>query len=158
MLTKLAKSEYRRALQNSAVAHCQKNFERVLRSAMTETGSKAVSHLEASRAFRSAMPLLVGDENIRDFIACVTYGSNTGMLPEDTAAKLFYAAQVAYNVGSRRNKKSSNTLKSGTKSSASMFLAPKSTPLAPLTTLTENKGLTPSNLQSKGLPSHQNSQ
>jgi hypothetical protein len=144
MIAKLAKSEYRRALQNPAVAHCQKNFERVLRSVLTETGSKAVSHLEASRAYRSAMPLLVGDENIRDFIACVTFGSNSGALPEDTAAKLFYAAQVAYNVGSRRNKKSSNTLNSGTKSSGSRPLAQKSTPLAPLPTPTQNKGLTDS--------------
>jgi hypothetical protein len=102
-LKPLARSEYRRALKNPAVAHCHKNWERVFRSVFKETNSKAVASIEASQAFRSAMPLLLGDKNIRDFVACVNFGLNSSIFHEDTATPLFYAAQVAHNIGSRDN-------------------------------------------------------
>jgi hypothetical protein len=120
--------------------------------------SKALASLQASEAFRSAMPLLVGDENIRDFIGCVTFGANSGILQEDTAAKLFYAAQVAFNVGSRRTKNLRNTLKTGTKSSVSSHLDPKIVPPPPSKPPTETKGLTRSSIENKGLPDHTTAQ
>jgi hypothetical protein len=50
---------------------------------------------DAGPAFCKAMPLLVGYENIRDFIACVAHGILINAIPEKRANQLLYAAQVA---------------------------------------------------------------
>ena len=128
---KLANGEYRRALQCSAVAHCQKNWERVYRSVLKEFGGKALARVHAGEAFRAAMPLLVGDENIRDFIACVTFAMATGILLEETASKLLYAAQVAFNTASPRTNMRKKAPKNVPKSSDSSTLGRKQLPLPP---------------------------
>jgi hypothetical protein len=46
-------------------------------------------------AFRKAIPQLSGQENIRDFIACVAYGMLIKAIPGAEGARLLYAAQVA---------------------------------------------------------------
>jgi hypothetical protein len=123
---KLANTDHRRALQNPAVAHCQKSWERAFRSVYKITDSKAVGLFEAAVAFREAMPLLVGRKNISDFVACVTYGLENLILMEDTATKLLYAAQVASNLGSPRIKKAKNAPKSAPKQHVSNPLDQKS--------------------------------
>ena len=46
-------------------------------------------------AFCKAMPQLSGQENIKDFIACVAYGILIKAIPGPEGARLLYAAQVA---------------------------------------------------------------
>jgi hypothetical protein len=112
-----ARNDHRRALQNPAVAHCQKTWDRVYRSALKQKDSKALALFDAGVAFREAMPMLVGDENIRDFIACVTYGVENYVLMEDTATRLYYAAQIAYNISASRSKKKETKTDSSEQSS-----------------------------------------
>ena len=127
--------DYRRALRNPAVAHCQKVWERVYRSVLAEKGSKALARLEAGEAYRAAMPLLVGAKNIRDFIACATFGMTSAVLMEDTALNLINAAQVASRVAAansaRKTTKPSaakNTKKSTKNGKKEPKNAPQSTP------------------------------
>ena len=49
----------------------------------------------ASEAYCNAMPMLVGYEGARDFIACAAHGILIGAIPRDRASQLLYAAQVA---------------------------------------------------------------
>lgn len=52
---------------------------------------------DAGKAYRSAMPMLVDYEGIRDFIACAAHGILIGAIPADKSGQLLYAAQVALN-------------------------------------------------------------
>jgi hypothetical protein len=49
----------------------------------------------ASEAYCNAMPMLVGYEGVRDFLACAAHGILIGAIPRDRAGQLLYAAQVA---------------------------------------------------------------
>jgi hypothetical protein len=49
----------------------------------------------ASEAYCNAMPMLVGYEGVRDFLACAAHGILIGAIPQDRAGQLLYAAQVA---------------------------------------------------------------
>jgi hypothetical protein len=49
----------------------------------------------AGEAYCNAMPMLVGYEGVRDFLACAAHGILIGAIPQDRAGKLLYAAQVA---------------------------------------------------------------
>jgi hypothetical protein len=53
------------------------------------------SEVLADTAYRSVLPDLVGYENIRDFIACVTHGMQITAITAFQASKLLYGAQVA---------------------------------------------------------------
>jgi hypothetical protein len=50
---------------------------------------------QGSIAFRDAMPPLVGDHNIGDFIACITYGMLRGIFDREESRDLLHAAKVA---------------------------------------------------------------
>jgi hypothetical protein len=43
------------------------------------------------------MPLPVGYEGVRDFIACAAHGILIGAIPPEKSGQLLYAAQVALN-------------------------------------------------------------
>jgi hypothetical protein len=43
------------------------------------------------------MPSLTGEQNIRDFIACVAHGILLQAIEEKNGGKLLYAAQIAYS-------------------------------------------------------------
>jgi hypothetical protein len=49
----------------------------------------------AGEAYCKAMPLLSGDEGIRDFIACTAHGILIGAITHEKSGQLLYAAQVA---------------------------------------------------------------
>jgi hypothetical protein len=156
---KLAKGEYRRPLKNPAVAHCQKTWERVYRSVQKEKNSGALARIEASEAYRAAMPLLLGHKNIRDFIACVTFGFASGILFHDITTKLLYAAQVALKVETQKPK--TGAKKASPKSSKScglISLTTKHRSKKPLFTVTENKGVSLIGPENKGVTDTQNGQ
>ena len=100
---------------------------------LKEEDSEALAFVEAAEAYQAALPLLFGDENIRDFIACVTFGLATTRLLHEVAARLLYAAQIAYNVTSPRTKISKKSHKLLDKCLALSPLGPKSVPPPPPT-------------------------
>lgn len=78
---------------DSAVARCSGAWLRVYKEQVAK--GKTCPHMDAAKAYRSAMPLLSGHENIRDFVACVAHGVLFGSIDESQSSKLLYAAQVA---------------------------------------------------------------
>jgi len=92
------------SLNNAAIKRCTKAWERTfdLASIHPDDESLAVVGDEdefaaerAAMAFREALPPLVGYENIRDFIACVTYGMLNATLQSDECRDLLGAAKIA---------------------------------------------------------------
>ena len=51
---------------------------------------------ESGISYRHALPPLTGEDNIRDFIACVAQGMLIGAIDGPDGARLLYAAQVAF--------------------------------------------------------------
>ena len=80
---------------NPAVARCTNAWNQSYQQEFSRTRSEALAQHTARRAFSNAMPPLVGQENIRDFIACCAQGVLLGALDPQKSAKLLYAAQVA---------------------------------------------------------------
>jgi hypothetical protein len=83
------------ALRNQAVARCVAAWDKVYRPIMAKTKSDYFAGKAAGKAFRQAMPLPCGDNNICDFIACTTYGMLIGAIKEENGSKFLYAAHVA---------------------------------------------------------------
>jgi hypothetical protein len=82
------------ALARCCLAHAEAHlleWEKGDRCRMTYPSS------ECGRAFRSALPPLLGPQNIRDFVACVAHGMAINAIDEARGTKLLYAAQVAFN-------------------------------------------------------------
>jgi hypothetical protein len=75
----------------------QKAFDEYMRKNIRRQGDSTSRYAaeEGAIAYRGAMPLLAGAENIRDFIACVAYGILIEAIKPDRAGQLLYAAQVA---------------------------------------------------------------
>ena len=80
---------------NQAVEACCKAHSRALKIAKKQGESKSFAADQAEKAFRKAMPLLSGSQNIRDFIACVVRGMLIEAIPSPVGARLLYAAQLA---------------------------------------------------------------
>ena len=85
------------ALENPAIARCQMAWKLVYRRVRKLKNSSLVAQEQAGEAFRKALPPLSGLENIRNFIACVTFAMASGIFKEETCTKLLYAAQLALN-------------------------------------------------------------
>jgi hypothetical protein len=84
------------ASANPAVAHCCQAYTRALNAARSEGKGTFASSNEAERAYRGAMPPLMGSGNIRDFIACIAHGMLIDAITGPDGARLLYAAQVAH--------------------------------------------------------------
>jgi hypothetical protein len=84
------------ASANPAVARCLDAWERANKAERAKGKNRSEASIEADRAYLRAMPPLSGQENIRDFIACVAHAMIVHIFPDHTATKLLYAAQVAH--------------------------------------------------------------
>jgi hypothetical protein len=91
---------------NNAVAQCIEAYADAMEDAVERRLDRYDSAKQASRAFRQAMPPLSGHDNIRDFIACVAQAILMEAIPGDEAARLLYAAQIAYAARETRNSRS----------------------------------------------------
>jgi hypothetical protein len=80
---------------NPAVNLCAQAYERAYKAAKRQKDSELYAEGKAEMAFCKAMPQLSGQENIKDFIACVAYGILIKAIPGPEGARLLYAAQVA---------------------------------------------------------------
>jgi hypothetical protein len=84
------------AAANPAVARCLNAWARVNQAERAKGKSKYDASREADQAYLRVMPPLAGDENIRDFIACVAHAMIVHIFMDSTDTKLLYAAQVAH--------------------------------------------------------------
>ena len=84
------------APENPAVARCMSVWKHAYQRELAKGQSDFMASHIAGQAYRRAMPPLAGQENIRDFIACVAYGLLIGAIDQKYAANLLYAAQVAH--------------------------------------------------------------
>jgi hypothetical protein len=93
--------------KNPALERCIKAWNRTYDLASINPKHESLDHFEendvdelfarqqGANAFRSALPIIAGYENIRDFIACVTYGMLMDILPREECRELFEAAKIA---------------------------------------------------------------
>jgi hypothetical protein len=83
---------------NPAVDQCYGVWQRVYKAEIAKGVYHIIAGQTAGKAYRRALPPLSGQENIRDFIACVAYGMLIEAIDEKTGPKLLYAAQVAHTM------------------------------------------------------------
>lgn len=89
----------------STVARCVNAHNKARSDAFARSQNRFTAIEAGAKAFRSAMPPLLGQENIRDFIACVAHGMLIGAIENKDATKLPYAAQVAFSAQVRTEPK-----------------------------------------------------
>jgi hypothetical protein len=76
---------------------CEARDQSLVESKAKKTDSYGTKQSSAE-AYCAAMPDLSGYENIRDFIACTSYGMVNGLIDIIEGSKFLYAAQVASGV------------------------------------------------------------
>jgi len=84
------------AATNPGVARCVCVWIRANKAGRAKGKDKYDARCAANSAYLDAMPPLSGEENIRDFIACVTHAMIADIILESSGTKYLYAAQVAY--------------------------------------------------------------
>ncbi len=90
---------------NPALARCAKAWHRTYELATIAPGdgrlappdddSTLFANSQAAIAFRDAMPPLSGQQNISDFIACVTFAMMKSLFRTDESLHLLSAAKIA---------------------------------------------------------------
>jgi len=78
-----------------AVANCYAAWQRVYKAEMAKGEHWINASKSAGLSYRKAIPLLSGQANIPDFVACVAHGMLIGAIEGKNGTKLLYAAQVA---------------------------------------------------------------
>ncbi|MGA2887333.1 MAG: hypothetical protein ABSE51_04725 [Terracidiphilus sp.] len=84
--------------EDPAIAHCYSAWQRVYKAEIAKGEHWIHASQDAGRAYRSVMPPLSGQDNIRDFVACVAHGMLIGAIEGKNGTKLLYAAQVALSM------------------------------------------------------------
>ena len=92
---------YGTALDNPAVARSVVAAHKAFLAAIANGKPDFVAESEGAAEFRRAMPPLVGQGNIREFIACVAYGMMIRAFDSTDGARLLYAAQCAVGADRR---------------------------------------------------------
>jgi len=92
------------SLTNPAVALCVEVWQKVHRATWEQTCNPYAAERCAGKAYRLALPPLTGYQNIRDFIACASYGILLGAIKPGIGTKLAYTAQVALLALSQQSK------------------------------------------------------
>ena len=99
------------APRNAAIFRCCQAEKYSRRESKSKGRNIVETTICADEAYRKALPELVGYENIRDFIACVTYGMANDTITALRGAKLLAGARLALSAlrqepaGSEKNKK-----------------------------------------------------
>ena len=83
------------ALQNPAVARCCQAWQNAYQEYALHDESQIGAREWACKAYRNAMPVLSGQQDVNDYIACISHGLLIGAIKEGRASKLLYAVQVA---------------------------------------------------------------
>ncbi len=80
---------------NPAVHLCIRAWNRALHKARAEGEDEDAAEKEAKSAYLRKMPPLAGFENVRDFIACVSYAQVADLILNYEAVDLIATAKVA---------------------------------------------------------------
>ena len=93
----------------AALRHCCVAWKRAFKAYMEDPnadvpGDELFASKDAGEAYRNAMPLLVGYNGARDFIACAAHGILIGAIAKDEGGQLLYAAQVALSIAQSENR------------------------------------------------------
>ena len=88
--------------KNPAIAHCMSAWSCAWKIAEKAGRSDIYNTHESGIAYRHAMPPLTGEENIRNFIACVAQGMLIGAIDGPDGARLLCAAQVAHTTVNKK--------------------------------------------------------
>ena len=89
----------------SPITRCTNAYSKARADAFARSQSRYAADEAGAKAYRRAMPPLLGAENIREFIACVAHGMLLGAIENKDASKLLYAAQVAFSARNLPNPK-----------------------------------------------------
>jgi hypothetical protein len=81
--------------RNAAVLRCCQAEKRSRRESESKGRDVVETTICADEAYRKALPELVGYENIRDFIACVTYGMANDTITAFRGDRLLAGARLA---------------------------------------------------------------
>jgi hypothetical protein len=109
-------TETNTASRNAAILLCCQAEKRSRRESRSKGRDIVETQICADEAYRKALPELVGYENIRDFIACVTHGMVIGTVTAFQADKLLNGARLALSAlrqqptDLRKNKKGESKL------------------------------------------------
>jgi hypothetical protein len=93
-----------RPSDNPSVSRCIRAWSRAYHKKLNEDESDDEAEEAGKRCYLRAMPPLAGYENVRDFIACVTYALLVEIIRPFEAEHYFAAANVALGA-LRREKK-----------------------------------------------------
>jgi hypothetical protein len=91
------------ACTNPAVASCSDAYLNNFRTARATQPDYEAGKI-ATAAFQACLPPLTGAENIRDFVACVSYGMLLNIIDDRDGTRFLYAAQVAGSLMERPSK------------------------------------------------------
>jgi hypothetical protein len=89
------RNNIKQALERPAVVLCRRAWESGYRSGMKLTNSRVLARKQARDASLLALPQLSGNQDIRDFIACVAFALAAGVFKKETCMKLLDAAELA---------------------------------------------------------------
>ncbi|MGA2350700.1 MAG: hypothetical protein ABSF70_09735 [Terracidiphilus sp.] len=96
--------------ENPIVANCSAIFQSVYKAQKENGRHWIIASKIAGQAYRRAMPSLMGEENIRNFVACVAYGILIDAIEAKSSSTLLQAARVALSMD-RRNLSQTKTSK-----------------------------------------------
>ena len=83
------------AVRSAAIQRCCNARDLSLQESRDKKRSHFDTQERANKEYQAAMPELSGYQNIRDFIACVSYGTIAGGVHPIESSQLLYSAQVA---------------------------------------------------------------
>jgi hypothetical protein len=95
-------------LRNAAIDLCCDVWTQRYQAERAKGRGTVSSGIRANEAYRTAMPPLDNKTNIRDFIACTTYGIMIGVICLPTGALLIQSARAAANLSKKAPKKNRN--------------------------------------------------
>src|SRR5580698_1457669 len=72
----------------------QRAFNAYMEHSKGDNIDKIFAARDASEAYCNAMPVLAGQQGVRDFLACVTHGILIGAIPREKSSQLLQAARV----------------------------------------------------------------
>ncbi len=84
-----------RATENPAVLRCARAWCQAFDKATDEGEDEDDAEKDANSAYLRSMPPLAGFENVRDFIACISYAQVTDVILNYQAESLLATAKVA---------------------------------------------------------------
>jgi hypothetical protein len=115
------------APRNAAILRCCQAEKRSRRESKSKGRDVVETTICADEAYRKALPELVGYENIRDFIACVTYGMANDTITAFRGDKLLAGARLALSAVRHAPSDSEKTKKERPKAPADQESAPLET-------------------------------